>query len=439
MKEKILGRAGENWFWMLVYGLIFAYFVARYCWLPTDPTFGAWSRFKQVIGLPLLILLSAVFVNIFSNPIPLPPAEGLSDDEKAEKLESNRQQMNMQRRNWMIFTYSFMLFALMVPIYFFSAGWNNSNNQQVAAPLAVFVGCSLDNEKNKEFELSCFPETKPEAQKDQSDKNQAASKSKGGTQTQPEPAQVTTVPARSAWVLNLGGYVTNSSQFNPAIGHPAIYQVRGGLLVPLYVIILALMGGSISLTRRLPEFQKSANPVYVSTEKEPKLTQHEFREYLIFQIVQFISAPLIAILAYYLVEPSTIQASAALAFTAGFASESILLMVRSVSEKITPTSATTTQKTGTITGIVTLDNETGQRLENAEISFASSSQIRAKTDKSGFYILNNVPVGEHGVEVSKAGYEKKSETVKIERAQEVVSHHWQIKKAADKAANNVQT
>ncbi|MBK9663858.1 MAG: hypothetical protein IPO71_13230 [Nitrosomonas sp.] len=35
-------------------------------------------------------------------------------------------------------------------------------------------------------------------------------------------------------------------------------QVRDGLLVPLYFIILALMGGSISLTRRLPELAKAS-------------------------------------------------------------------------------------------------------------------------------------------------------------------------------------
>jgi hypothetical protein len=44
-------------------------------------------------------------------------------------------------------------------------------------------------------------------------------------------------------------------------------EVSGGLVVPLYVIILSVMGGAINMTRRVPEYQERAD---VSLD-EPKL------------------------------------------------------------------------------------------------------------------------------------------------------------------------
>jgi len=60
-----------------------------------------------------------------------------------------------------------------------------------------------------------------------------------------------------------------------------------GLVVPLYVIVLSLMGSAVSMTRKVPEHQRRAlDP------KEP-LTNAQAREYLVFQIMQVLSAPLI--------------------------------------------------------------------------------------------------------------------------------------------------
>jgi hypothetical protein len=190
------------------------------------------------------------------------------------------------------------------------------------------------------------------------------------------------------------------------------------------------MGGSISLTRRLPELQKQVSTEHIATEQQPKLTQYEFREYLIFQIVQFISAPFLAILAYYLIDPSNTTNAVAVAFTAGFASETILLMVRSIANKITPSTSTGAQY-GAIAGIVTFGENNEPLAEKVEVFLSESPQIRSITDERGFYILGNVPIGEHSISIKSIDQAKilKKDTVKIERAQAIVKKNVTIEQA----------
>ena len=140
-------------------------------------------------------------------------------------------------------------------------------------------------------------------------------------------------------------------------------------------------------------------------------------------MVQFISAPFLAILAYYLIEPSNTTNAVVLAFAAGFASETILLMVRSLANKITPEN-TATQQYGAVTGVVTLVNKDpsspGKPADNIQVSLSGSSQIQTITDAQGFYILGNVPVGDHTILFANKKKEVEiKETVKIERAQAI--------------------
>ncbi len=107
-------------------------------------------------------------------------------------------------------------------------------------------------------------------------------------------------------------------------------QITGGLVVPLYVIVLALVGGAISMTRRVPEYQRRALDV-----RDP-LTNAEAREYLVFQIMQVFTAPLIAVTAYYIYRPATPVESVVLGFASGFASEPILVMIRALVDKLRP-------------------------------------------------------------------------------------------------------
>ena len=108
-------------------------------------------------------------------------------------------------------------------------------------------------------------------------------------------------------------------------------RVLGGVAVPLYFVIIAVMGGLVSMMRRVPEFQRRIGPNATNP-----LSCEEAREYLIFQIMQVFSAPLIAITAYYAFEPSTRAASIALAFITGFSSETILLHIRALTAKLAP-------------------------------------------------------------------------------------------------------
>jgi hypothetical protein len=145
-------------------------------------------------------------------------------------------------------------------------------------------------------------------------------------------AVATPVPRCSdaQWVLNIGGWPITHGRSRPP-------EMRGGIAVPLYFLVLALMGGAVSLARRIPEIQKRADPSFVSTDSQQKLTPSEAREYVVFQIMQFVAAPIIAVTAYYLVNPATQAMFVTLGFVSGFASEPILLLIRGAAEKVSPT------------------------------------------------------------------------------------------------------
>lgn len=112
-----------------------------------------------------------------------------------------------------------------------------------------------------------------------------------------------------------------------------IVIVHGGLVVPWYFIALAIMGAAVSLARKVPEYQRRA---ISGTDAMDGPTA---REYLEFEVLQVLSAPLIALAAYNLVTPTSIATSVALGFSSGFSSEAILLAVRKVLDGIVGTPA----------------------------------------------------------------------------------------------------
>jgi len=382
--------------------------------------------------LPVVIFMCIIFVQIYTDPIKTVPVDA---DQKAKAdLEEIRSE---QRNKWMIFAYSFMLISLLLtfypfinPLFSFTEKTQTKSDEMVQIestgeektktdegrylntlrerPIAVFIGCSLDN---KAQNLRCEPKNKI-ASNPETDEQQSSD------------------GVGKAWAINIGGYIKRCNpDDNKEYGKSFTCEVKDGLLIPLYFIIMALMGGSISLTRRLPELQKQAGSEHIGTEKQPKLSQYEFREHLIFQMVQFISAPFLAILAYYLVDPSDTTSSVALAFAAGFASESILLMIRSVANKITPETSAGPQY-GAVAGVVTLSGKgagSEEPAQKVEVSLSESPQIQSITDDKGFYMLGNVPVGEHSISIKyttkvneKEMENLKKVTVKIERSQAIV-------------------
>ena len=221
---------------------------------------------------------------------------------------------------------------------------------------------------------------------------------------------------KSQWVVNIGGVVLDAYRTDSA-AEPAGAQgpdpgkqkpvqtpvIHGGLVVPVYVVTLALLGGAISLMRRLPEIQSrywhamadkgtkpadrtvpagssdvptssedvgvsggaarssrseepdrggvSEQPDSVVTgesrvqtpgstleEAEPLAASTmpglEARQRLVFQIMQVISAPLIAMTAYYVFSPASQATSVIVGFVSGFASESILVSIRNLADRL---------------------------------------------------------------------------------------------------------
>ncbi len=117
--------------------------------------------------------------------------------------------------------------------------------------------------------------------------------------------------------------------------------VSGGLVVPLYLIVVALIGGCIGMARRLPEFQMRGAPGYkihyeVSKAEDPKLKRPleaiEVREYVVFQVMQVVFAPFLAVVAYTTFKPVDISAGVAIGFVSGFASEPLLLQIRKLAD-----------------------------------------------------------------------------------------------------------
>lgn len=204
------------------------------------------------------------------------------------------------------------------------------------------------------------------------------------------------------WMLNLGGTITGQNGTPKGAGsveNRAI--VDGGIAVPFPFLILALFGGAISLSRRVPEIQKRADAGYVSTADAPKLSCADLREKLLFQVVQFISAPMIAVVAYQAFKPGSETAAAALAFMCGFGSETVLLMVRSLMDGIKPRAAASTS-VGSVRGGIMF----GQAIAaGAQLSVAGTSRS-ATSDQVGNYDISDVPAGMQTIEATYGGQTK---------------------------------
>lgn len=212
------------------------------------------------------------------------------------------------------------------------------------------------------------------------------------------PPQQNGAPAASQnnqWLVNIGGALAPQSPCAAGTecrpGSPSQRaSITGGLVVPLSVVVIALFGAAVSLSRRVPEIQKRSDPAYTGTVDEPALTMTEAREYLAFQIMQFISAPLIAIVAHQVVRPENTASAIALAFTAGFGSESILLVIRGVANGIKPktTAAPLAERVGAVKGVITAQG----KAVAAEV-IVQGTTLKIRSDAQGRYTIAQVPGG----------------------------------------------
>jgi hypothetical protein len=174
---------------------------------------------------------------------------------------------------------------------------------------------------------------------------------------EPVPKEIACSSHAEQWLVNIGGIMepaspapagaaaglpqaTASAQSGPPpadsrdrrspTGWPAA-QIRGGLVVPLYFVVLSLIGAAISMTRGVPDCQRRLIPG-----RPDSMTPEDARGYLVLQIMQVLSAPLIAIVAYYALEPDAPRTAVLLGFACGFASETILLMISASLKKLKP-------------------------------------------------------------------------------------------------------
>ena len=159
---------------------------------------------------------------------------------------------------------------------------------------------------------------------------------------------------KTQWVVNIGGTVktifrstcaTDECINREKIRFPERHgnnniQISGGLVIPLYVLVFAMMGATINMARRVPEYQRQ---VYLYFEErgghEPQADEiscEDAREFMVFQLMQVVAAPMIAITAYYVLVPSSSTASVVLGVVAGFASETVLITLRAIADKLLP-------------------------------------------------------------------------------------------------------
>ena len=114
--------------------------------------------------------------------------------------------------------------------------------------------------------------------------------------------------ARSATAVN-PLEISTSSRNSP--------YIEGGLAVPFYVVLLAMFGAGINLTRRVPEIQEEfrdfpaarRSPWFMKPANDPPVNEEEQRRYtfafrraLIQNFMYLLSAPFLAMAVYYLLQ-----------------------------------------------------------------------------------------------------------------------------------------
>jgi len=156
-----------------------------------------------------------------------------------------------------------------------------------------------------------------------------------------------------------------------------------GLVVPLYFVILSIFGGFVSMLRRVPEYQ---DRVTLTPNASNYMTLERAREKLVFESIQLLSAPMIAITACYLFDPSSRSSSIALAFFAGFSSETVLLYVRAIAEKLRPSNARELADLGVTVTPTSID------FKNQGVSSSSAPQSVTITNRSAGALKGTITI-----------------------------------------------
>ena len=125
---------------------------------------------------------------------------------------------------------------------------------------------------------------------------------------------------------------------------PGFALVRGGLAVPFYVIILAMLGAGINMTKKVPDIQKTYNcSVLPRLRKQGRIDPEqaaaisEIRKELIDNYMALISAPFLAIAVYYLLQVAAANVAepviVVVSFATGFISHKIITAITAFASK----------------------------------------------------------------------------------------------------------
>lgn len=252
------------------------------------------SVWIAIVAAFIAVLIAAHFIVVFTRYLP---------NNVTGTSNHNNKSLSPQLRSVFIYGYVFMLGALglcaapfLIPI----DKVGDSSETSLAA--GVVIGCRSD---------AC-----DEADRDPQWYVHIGSKisMRGGTTDgTAEPAQQPAEPVQQ-------------------LPEPTSPVLQGGLVVPLYILVLALMGGAVSMIRRIPEYQKQV--VGEKNSGPALMTPIRARELIVFQIMQVFSAPLIAITAFAVFAPDTAMSGALFGFVSGFASETILLRLRAAADAL---------------------------------------------------------------------------------------------------------
>jgi hypothetical protein len=183
------------------------------------------------------------------------------------------------------------------------------------------------------------------------------------------------------WLINIGGTVVSAEAGKLAGAEPATtsgaaaiaspsaspdtstaasdggLRVSGGIAVPFYLVLLAMFGAAVNLTRRVPAIQTKAEALNLGRELGFFETSHYFvfgqsevptkteqcatwagiREDLVQNYMYVLSAPVLAIAVYYILQIVANEVSQPIlvlgSFAAGLASESIVKYVMEFADK----------------------------------------------------------------------------------------------------------
>lgn len=280
--------------------------------------------------------------------------------------------------------------------------------------LQLFRGCIAVDENGAAEQVSAVARCpRATAGSTPRDASTAQPASASNVQQPAAPAASTAAPATSTarsgyvelthqytWLVSIGGVTARTYRWSDertrVRGEDIHAEVLGGLVVPLYVVVLAFMGGAISLSRRIPEYQRRSDPAYVGTPQESAMLAFQARESVVFQIMQLTSAPFLAMATWYIVTPATLASAATLAFGTGFASEYLLLLIRGMVEGIRPQGAgTLPARFGSLRGVICRKTDmTAVANAKVTVEWADTKEKRdSTTNAQGEFDFGAVRVG----------------------------------------------